>query len=308
MNASGKLFDLFLAHDGKAIDKWEQYLGVYQSELAGLIAVGKPLRLLEIGVQNGGSLELWHKFLPPGSQIRGLDIDPRVASLTFDHGTTRADVADATNAQHLEEILGAETFDIIIDDGSHVCGDVIRTFEILFDRVAPGGRYIVEDLHCSYYPGHGGGLKSAESSIEHLKSLIDSLHADHLQPGESNPTERDKLSQYNRWVARVAFYDSIAIIEKLPSAKTSPYRRMLSGDEAALQPASNWVHATPTASLQTLLFGHAAMPQFEQALFKELEARRLEVANLVAAMATQSSELDRLRTTLEQLIQKNGQA
>jgi SAM-dependent methyltransferase len=306
MSASGKLFDLFLAHGGKAIDKWEQYLGVYQSELAALIAVGKPLRLLEIGVQNGGSLELWHKFLPAGSEIRGLDIDPRVASLTFDHDTIRADVADATDARQLEEVLGSETFDIIIDDGSHVCGDVVRTFEILFDRVAPGGRYIVEDLHCSYYPGHGGGLKSAGSSIECLKSLIDSLHSDHLQPGAENPAERDKLSTYNHWVARVTFYDSIAIVEKLPFEKTSPYRRMLSGDAASLQPASNGLHATPTASLQTLLFGHAAMHQFEQALFTELEARRREVTNLLAAMATQSTELYRLRATLDQLTQKDG--
>jgi hypothetical protein len=65
-----QLNDLFFEHDAKRVDKWEQYLGTYQSELAPFVERGTPVRLLEIGVQNGGSLELWANYLPTGSVIR----------------------------------------------------------------------------------------------------------------------------------------------------------------------------------------------------------------------------------------------
>src|SRR5206468_3414241 len=73
------LVDTFLGHDGHVSDKWEHYLAIYELELARFGA--NPIHLLEIGVQNGGSLEIWAKYLPTGSSIVGLDIDPACASL-----------------------------------------------------------------------------------------------------------------------------------------------------------------------------------------------------------------------------------
>ena len=297
MAVDDSLTELFLKHDGKAIDKWEQYLGVYDCELAALVAAGRPLRLLEVGVQNGGSLELWRKFLPEGSEICGLDIDPRVSSREFE-SHVRVYVADATDAERVEEVLGSATFDVIIDDASHVCSDVCRTFELLFRHLAPGGRYVIEDLHCSYDPTYGGGLRAAGSSIEHLKHLIDCLHCDYLAADAVERAEFDRLSRYNRSLARITFYDSIAVVEKLPSEKVRPYRRMLGGDAAALQPISNWMHFFPIANLQALLFGHPAVRQFEQAFFQELDQRRGEVSTLVNTVATLHAEVESLRAAL----------
>src|ERR1700690_1242564 len=153
--------ELFLSHRGKAVDKWEQYLQIYDREFSALIATGRPLRLLEIGVQNGGSLELWGKMLPEGSEIRGIDIDPRVAALEFESRHIQVYVVDATDSSRLEELLGSDQFDVIIDDGSHVCDNVRQSFEILFPHLSLGGRYVIEGLACSYDSRYGGGLKSA---------------------------------------------------------------------------------------------------------------------------------------------------
>ena len=71
-----RLQDLFLAHTGYISDKWEQYLGIYESELTPIINRGTPISLLEIGVQNGGSLRIWEKYLPSGSEILVVDVDP----------------------------------------------------------------------------------------------------------------------------------------------------------------------------------------------------------------------------------------
>ena len=118
---------------------------------------------------------------------------------------------------------------IIIDDGSHHCTDVVKTFGLLFDRLAPLGKYFIEDLHCSYYPDFGGGLRSDGSSIEFLKKLIDALHFDHISGDQlPDPALRDSMKAYNQWIARTTFYDSLCIVEKTGFAKEHPYRSRLS--------------------------------------------------------------------------------
>jgi SAM-dependent methyltransferase len=300
--------ELFLSHRGRAIDKWEQYLQVYDREFSTLVAAGRPLRLLEIGVQNGGSLELWSKLLPEGSEIRGIDIDPRVASLEFESKQIRVDIADATDPNRLEEILGSEKFDIIIDDGSHICDNVRHSFEILFPHLSPGGRYVIEDLACSYNSQYGGGLKSAGSSIEYLKHLVDCLHSDYLQAGAVDTDEVNKLSSYNHFLGKIAFYDSIAIIEKLSFEKIQPYQRILGGDATAIQPFSNWIPSFSSVNLQRLLFAHPAVHQFEEAFFTELEQRSHEVSALSSKVAELSAEIELLRASLNDcLLRHDGQ-
>lgn len=65
---------------------------------------------------------------------------------------------------------GSTFFDIIIDDGSHVSSDIIRTFALYFPKLKSGGTYIIEDLHASYWESHQGALNYSFSSIEFLKN------------------------------------------------------------------------------------------------------------------------------------------
>src|ERR1700733_603821 len=152
-----RLTALFFSHEGKIVDKWEQYLAVYACEFARFVSRGLPVRLLEIGVQNGGSLELWSKYLPDGSDVIGLDIDPAVEKLRFE-GRIVAKIADVNDAARLDSLLGAELFDIIIDDGSHQSDDIVAAFRSLFNKLQPGGIFVVEDLHASYWGSPKGGL------------------------------------------------------------------------------------------------------------------------------------------------------
>ena len=174
------LADIFMEHDGYLTDKWEQYLGIYESEFAPFIAGGQPISLLEIGVQNGGSLEVWQKYLPAGSRIVGIDINPDCAKLELDENTT-LHIADGTDKAVLDKILGDQTFDIIIDDGSHRSDDVISTYNALFSRIKGGGKFIIEDLHASYWSEYGGGFRKKGSAMEFLKALVDGLNCDHFR-------------------------------------------------------------------------------------------------------------------------------
>ena len=54
-------------------------------------------------------------------------------------------------------------------------GGVIDTFHIFFSKLNPGGVYLIEDLHTSYWDSHEGGYLKDNTSIEFLKKFSDLL-------------------------------------------------------------------------------------------------------------------------------------
>lgn len=86
-------------------------------------------------------------------------------------------VGDANDLKALAAISEiCDGFDIIIDDGSHESGDIIRAFSNYFPLLAHGGLYIVEDLHCSYWQEYNGGLENPASSLSFFRRLTDFLN------------------------------------------------------------------------------------------------------------------------------------
>ena len=304
-----RLADLFLQHGSKVADKWEQYIGIYDAELARYVRDGKPVKLLEVGIQNGGSLELWSKFLPEGSHIRGIDIIPEVEQLRFDSpNEIRVHSADATDPNVVETIIGDELFDVIIDDASHNSPDIIATFKLLFKNVAPGGKYIIEDLHCSYYPTHEGGYRKSHSSIEWLKQLIDSVNFDHIVKSEMEDADRAFHSGLNKHVARVSFYDSVAVIEKLPAEKEQPYRRICSGEQDDAFPFFATLSTIPTEVLSPILFAPDALKRIDAELIAgrdrdrgEAHSSKAQAAQLQADVSNAQAEIAALSQSVHQL-------
>lgn len=98
---------------------------------------------MEIGLALGDSVTLVDKYFE-NSKIIGADI-----SVVFTPGQYRNDVriieADATKPEFLEHIKDL-TFDIIVDDGSHMEADQIASFVLLKNKMNPGGLYIIEDI------------------------------------------------------------------------------------------------------------------------------------------------------------------
>lgn len=101
------------------------------------------INLLEIGVNRGHSLKLWSEYFI-NSLIVGIDIDKDLLAFTEDGFTVFE--CDATNKSQLESVLGELKFNFIIDDGSHRIEDQIKTFNILFPFLKPGGIYFIEDI------------------------------------------------------------------------------------------------------------------------------------------------------------------
>ena len=138
-NRIGDFGEVDSGHNDKG--STHSYIETYERLLAPYRDAG---RILEIGLANGKSIELWSEYFGPDARIVGMDISVVFDPSKFD-SRVKIIEADATKQSCLEK-LGDETFDVIIDDGSHMQADQETTFRLLSHRMRPDGIYIIEDI------------------------------------------------------------------------------------------------------------------------------------------------------------------
>ena len=232
--------ELFAEHDGKVSDKWEFYLTAYEEIFAKLRL--KPISILEIGVQNGGSLELYAKYFSKAKKIIGCDINPACANLTFEDDRIRVVVGDCNDhATQIKIHDESKIFDLIIDDGSHNSHDIIQSFIRYFPMLADGGVFIVEDLHCSYWSEFGGGLAAPYSAIGFFKRLIDICNHQHWGVPKSresllssfvNEYQLTMEAGFLEHINAIEFANSICIIYKSLNNNELGKRKVVGNEEA----------------------------------------------------------------------------
>ncbi len=120
------------------------YTSVYERYF-GALRAQPGLRLMEIGVACGSSLKMWSKYFND-ARILGVDIRPDCAKLCRLYPNISIKIQNAT------ETPVPGTFDIIIDDGSHVSADIADTFRLNWPNLKPGGLFVIEDLKCTHNP------------------------------------------------------------------------------------------------------------------------------------------------------------
>lgn len=179
--------------------KEPHFLEAYEKHFAGL----NPKRVLEIGVQGGGSLKIWEKMFP-NAEIVGIDILEDCKK--YENGNIKVFVGDQHDVKFLET-LG--NFDIIIDDGGHyMTQQQVSMNTLLSNQLNEGGIYVIEDLHTSYWEQF---LDIRKTTIEALKDLVDDIHAyaeDTIRCGH-------KVGLKNRYdIKSIMFYSGIVFIEK----------------------------------------------------------------------------------------------
>ena len=127
--------------------QFHNYIRQYNSLLARFR--DKPIKYLEIGVFNGGSIKAFREAFKQSPCIVGLDIDNRCKIYEDVKNNLFVEIGDATDRNFIEQITQKYgTFDFILDDGSHKNKDVITSFELLFPLLNDNGLYIVEDTIC----------------------------------------------------------------------------------------------------------------------------------------------------------------
>jgi hypothetical protein len=212
----------------KHADKWDPYFDVYESHLSRFR--GRAPRMLEVGVQHGGSSQMWLDYFGAGTQVVGVDIDPRCKQ--HERAGVEIVIGDQSSERFWLEFFETrpEPFDIIIDDGSHYQYDMIMTFFIASKHVRPGGVYLVEDCHTSYYRHHqipprerdlDTGLNAPNSFMEFAKAGADMLNLQHIH---DRSTIHPLLQESYSAVAGMHLYDSMVVFDIGPR---KPFTRCL---------------------------------------------------------------------------------
>lgn len=176
----------------------------------------KKYNILEIGVQNGGGLWTLKKYFPNAS-ITGLDIAGGCKQYENKEDDVEVFIGSQSDTGLLEKIhKDRGPFDIIIDDGGHTMEQQKTSFSKLFPLINDNGIYVIEDLHTSYWPRHGGGIHNEETMMNILKQISDKSTSRWASRHERAESEKniEELDYFDEHVESVHFHDSICFIYK----------------------------------------------------------------------------------------------
>lgn len=185
---------------------YEQYLAPWRD---------KPIKLLELGVWNGASLRMWRDYFTKGTII-GLDNARR----DVDTNGCIVAIGEQDSKTSLDALASMfAPFSVIIDDASHISSKTIRSFELLWPHLAPGGLYVIEDLQTSYDVVNYG-TQEASANPDHAPRNFGSRYtamqfcqrlADEVNRGLVAPLD-EHLFGYK--IASVQFMSNICFIVK----------------------------------------------------------------------------------------------
>ena len=188
--------------------KWLHYFEIYNRHFKRYI--GQDVTIMEIGVNRGGSLQIWKKVLGKNARIIGVDIDPSCKQ--FEEDQIQIYIGDQEDRNFWKKIKQeVPKLDILIDDGGHYMRQQIVTFEEMFPHVKEDGVYLCEDTSTSYAKGEfHAGYRQPDTFIEYSKNFIDYIHAWFSQD------DALKVNEYTRTMHSLHYYPGVLAIEKRP--------------------------------------------------------------------------------------------
>lgn len=238
------LLDLYKTHTGKVSDKWALYLREYDRLFAPYRE--QTISMLEIGIQNGGSLEIWSEYFPNAQKFVGCDINPDCAKLTYADPRISVIVGDATTPETRAQVLAlSASFDLIMEDGSHTSSDIVKAFARYFPALKTGGMFVAEDLHCSYWQEYEGGIYHPYSSITFFKHLADMVNHEHWGVEKSRAELIDGFKKVLNVdfdetvlaeISSIEFLNSICVVRKKENTDNVLGLRVVAGADAEVMP------------------------------------------------------------------------
>ena len=199
-------------------DKLEHgYIKIYEKYFESVR--DQKLKILEIGIADGKSLLMWSDYFK-NSIVIGIDIHKvDIKEKKLDRNNIKVHQGSQSDIKFINDIVKKyENFDIIIDDGSHLKKDVIKSFHLLFPHLNNDGLYVVEDMQTSYNHFFGGNpfdLKYSNSHMNFFKHLTDRLNYQEI----ANPFYVG--NKYDAKITNISFYHNLVFVRKGVNDKLS---------------------------------------------------------------------------------------
>lgn len=195
----------FESNTKRVINKWLHYFEIYDRYFNKYR--NKEVTILEIGVNKGGSLQMWKDYFGPKAKIYGVDVNPQCKTLEEDQ--IEIFIGSQSDRIFLNDLKKQiPKLDILLDDGGHTMKQQIVTFQEMFGHIKENGIYFCEDCHTSYWENYGGGFKKPTTFIEYSKNWIDKINAWHSKESQL------KVDEITKSIHSVHYYDSIVVVEK----------------------------------------------------------------------------------------------
>ncbi len=203
---AGDLLQIFAGMKDVMVHKWHHYIPLYERYFGRFRGTG--FRFLEIGVSQGGSLQMWRDYFGADAVIYGVDIDPDCARFNGQSGQVRiGSQADPAFLNAVVDEMGG--LDVVLDDGSHQMRHLRQSLSVLFPRLEPGGCYLIEDLHTAYWEEFDGGYREPANFFHTVGEIIEDMHRWYHPYDLTWPGIGDAVSG-------VHVHDSITVLEKGP--------------------------------------------------------------------------------------------
>jgi len=195
----------FYNNQDRLIHKWTHYFEIYEDLFSRF--KGKKINILEIGLFQGGSIQMWQNYFGNDMHYFGVDINPNCKK--FEDKNVTVFIGSQTDEDFLKILVETlPQIDIIIDDGGHMMDQQILTFKYLYKLINEDGIYLCEDLCTSYWSEYGGGYKKKSTFIEFAKLHIDKQNAFYSKTVLLKPDDFT-YSNYS-----ITFYDGIIAFHK----------------------------------------------------------------------------------------------
>jgi hypothetical protein len=214
--------DLYSFHaqhrNARIMHKWDHYFEVYERFLSP-IRRSNPI-VLEIGVQLGGSVEMWRDYFGPTTRIFGIDVNPDAKQQ--EDIVTRVFIGDQQDRSFLRSVLQMiGRPDVVIDDGGHTANQQITAFQELYPALSENGLYFVEDTHTSLWRGQYMDRQDQQSFLQYSFARCAELmewtgKAENFQVlgSDQRETLAGAASDFCRATKAITFFDSMIVYER----------------------------------------------------------------------------------------------
>src|SRR5450759_589962 len=116
----------FRKNNKRLIYKYLHYFDIYDRHFNHYR--NKEVVILEIGVSQGGSLQMWKEYFGEKARIFGIDVDPRCKNLEEEN--IKIFIGSQSDKKFLREVKAQiPPIDILIDDGGPVSYTHLRAHE-----------------------------------------------------------------------------------------------------------------------------------------------------------------------------------
>lgn len=233
---------------------WLEYGRRYEAHLPH--PNGQSLKLLELGVQAGGSVNVWKQYYGSSLTYVGVDVNPGCKRSQKVSDRRYIEIGSQLDPEFLLSVCTKHgPFDIIIDDGAHSAQAIHGSLAALVpDRRCSkeGTWYVIEDTHtmarCAMKNIHGKDCDKFTDIANVAMYAFAGLHRHFMKDPRAKNLANQRVSmrasELPRWTRHVAEMHGYATVHVPPSHATtdrqmSPGGPLLSPRDAATTPCSS---------------------------------------------------------------------